>query len=172
MRRSRAFLPVLTVILLAAGIFCATSVSRGSEDGIPAGELLEYQRESSRIPEDWACAEALTENAWAVLFFDPEDPSECCYRLCAVREGEQGYFLRGGGDTSEVRDAVGVFPLRDTPDQAVISANTAQVARIETSAGTVEVDPEKPFVLLLPQEMDLRFYDRDGNPVTARGHTW
>lgn len=172
MKRSRVLLPVLAIILLAVGAVCATSDSSGSDDGIPAGELLEHQRESSRIPEDWACVEALTENAWAVLFYDPEDPSECCYRLCAVREGEQGYFLRGGGDTSEVRDAVGIFPLRDTPDQVVISANTVQVAQIETSAGTVEVDPEKPFVLLLPQDTDLRFYDRDGNPVTARGHTW
>lgn len=172
MRKLRILLPALAVIMLAAGAFRVTSGALGAENGIPAEELLERQRESSRIPEDWTCAEALTENAWAVLFYDPEDPAECCYRLCAAREGEQGYFLRGGGDTSEVRDAVGVFPLRDTPEQAVISANTVRVARIETNAGTIAVDPEQPFVLLLPQDTDLRFYNTQGALVTARGHTW
>lgn len=58
----------------------------------------------------------MQETAYAVLFYDPENPSDCCYRFCAVRQKEEDYFVLGGGDTSEVRDTVGGFPLRDTRD--------------------------------------------------------
>ena len=78
----------------------------------------------------------------------------------------------GGGDTSEVRDTVGSFPLRDTRDQAVVSAKAARVARIETGGGLIEMDSEQMFVLLLPWESEFDFYDAEGNLVTAGGHVW
>ena len=74
--------------------------------------------------------------------------------------------------TLQMQDAVGVFPLRDTRDQAVVSANAARVARIETGGGLIEMDSEQPFVLLLPWESEFDFYDAEGNPVTTGGHVW
>ena len=131
---------------------------------------MKTMRERADIPKDWTYADALTETAYAVLFYDPENPSDCCYRFCAVRQ--EDYFVLGGGDTSEVRDTVGVFSLRDTREQAVVSANAARVARIETGGGLIEMDSEQPFVLLLPWESEFDFYDAEGNPVTAGGHVW
>ena len=43
----------------------------------------------------------MQETAYAVLFYDPENPSNCCYRFCAVRQKEEDYFVLGGGDTSD-----------------------------------------------------------------------
>ena len=128
---------------------------------------MKTMRERADIPKDRTYADTLTETAYAVLFYDPENPSDCCYRFCAVRQKEEDYFVLGGGDTSEVRDTVGGFPLRDTRDQALVSANAARVARIETGGGLIEMDSEQPFVLLLPRESELDFYDAEGNPVDA-----
>ena len=62
---------------------------------------MKTMRERADIPKDRTYADALTETAYAVLFYDPENPSDCCYRFCAVRQKEEDYFVArietGGG---------------------------------------------------------------------------
>ena len=54
---------------------------------------MKTMRERADIPKDRTYADALTETAYAVLFYDPENPSDCCYRFCAVRQKEEDYFV-------------------------------------------------------------------------------
>ena len=123
---------------------------------------MKTMRERADIPKDRTYADALTETAYAVLFYDPENPSDCCYRFCAVRQKEEDYFVW----------AAGTLQRCGTRDQAVVSANAARVARIETGGGLIEMDSEQLFVLLLPWKSEFDFYDAEGNPVTAGGHVW
>ena len=39
---------------------------------------MKTMRERADIPKDRTYADALTETAYAVLFYDPENPSDCC----------------------------------------------------------------------------------------------
>ena len=163
MWQGKRFLAVIVgvVVLAVAGSLWLPAGQAGQDRGVPAEDLLEHTRARAGVPEDWAYAEDRTETAYAVLFYDPENPADCTFRFCAVREGEEGYFTRGGGNLSEVRAGITVYNLRDTPDRAVVSANIPRAAKVETPDGTtVDLDPDTPFVLLLPQ---------DGGELTITG---
>ena len=176
MRKTRGLMlvPVVLLAAVAAGAVWMETGVPGQDRGIPAEELLEHTRERAGVPEDWAYAEDLTDTAYAVLFYDPENPTDCTFRFCMAREGEEGYFTRGGGNLSEVRDGITVYTLRDTPDRAVVSANTPQAARITAPDGTdVEVDPDAPFVLLLPQDGgELTITDDQGEEISYNSRDW
>ena len=161
-------------LAVLAGAFWMETGVPGQDAGVPAEDLRETARQKAGIPEDWAYAEDLTDTAYAVLFYDPEDPADCCFRLFAVREREEGYFTRGGGNLSEVRDGVAVYALRDTPDRAVISANTPRAARIEAPDGTyAEISPDAPFVLLLPQNGgELTITGAQGEKIAYSTRDW
>ena len=176
MRKGKRFLAVIVgvVVLAAAGSLLLPAGQAGQDRGVPAEELREHTRERAGVPEDWAYAEDRTETAYAVLFYDPENPADCTFRFCTVREGEEGYFTRGGGNLSEVRDGITVYNLRDTPDRAVVSVNAPQAARITAPDGTdVEVDPDAPFVLLLPQDGgELSITDAQGEEISYNSREW
>lgn len=176
MRRVRwiFLVPVALLAACLAASFWIRDVGPEIGHGLSEGELLESSRERSGIPENWASVEALTESAYAVLFYDPQDSSDCRFCLWAAREGEQGYFYRGGGNLSAVRDQVGVYPLRNTEYQAVISANIPQVENIQVGDGTdFALDPDQPFALLLPRNPgNLAFTDIRGEEVPYSGHEW
>ena len=176
MRKTRVLMlvPVVLLAAVAAGAVWMETGVPGQDRGIPTEELLEHTRERAGVSEDWAYAEDLTDTAYAVLFYDPENPTDCTFHFCMAREGEEGYFTRVGGNLSEVRDDITVYTLRDTPDRAVVSANTPQAARIEAPDGTdVEVDPDAPFVLLLPQDGgELTITDDQGEEISYYTRDW
>ena len=175
MRKSGIFLTALTgvLVLSVVGSFWLETGRAGQDRGVPAEELLEHTRESASVPEDWAYAEDRTDTAYAVLFYDPEDPTDCTFRFCTAREGEEGYFTRGGGNLSEVRDGITVYTLRGTPDRAVVSANGARAAKVEFPDGTVaEIDPGAPFVLLFQDSGELTITDVQGNELPYGSRDW
>ena len=83
-------------VLLAALRVSSFRLS-GGQEGISPEDLMKTMRERADIPKDRTYADALTETAYAVLFYDPENPSDCCYRFCAVRQKEEDYFVWDSG---------------------------------------------------------------------------
>ena len=167
-------LAVLAALGLMAGTLWIRTGVAGRDYGIPAEEIEADARERADVPGNWVCALDASETACAVLLYDPEDPAQCRFRLYAAREGKEGYFFLGGGNLSEVRDGVAVYDLRDSPDQAMLSANRPGVAQVKAADGTtVDVDPDRPFSLVLPRDAgDLIITDAQGAEVTYSQRIW
>ena len=141
MRKSGIFLTALTgvLVLSVVGSFWLETGRAGQDRGVPAEELLEHTRESAGVPEDWAYAEDRTDTAYAVLFYDPEDPTDCTFRFCTAREGGRATSPAGAatsprsGTTSpSIRSGalrIGRSCLRMGPVRRRSSSQTAQPQR-------------------------------------------
>ena len=95
-------------VLLAALRVSSFRLS-GGQEGISPENLMKTMRERADIPKDRTYADALTETAYAVLFYDPENPSDCCYRFCAVRQKDEDYFVWAAGTLQRCGILLGAF---------------------------------------------------------------
>ncbi len=157
-------------IILLAGVLFIAYLYADHDIGIPAAGLVRDIRSSQKIQEDWT-VDGTVSGAMAAYISYPQDQSDHTFSVYVDRPGISfGYFFRGGGSLGTVQRKIAVFTVEGYPEQAYISMNQSQVTRAEIDDGTsrqvLEIDPHRPFALVLPAGSGIvTFYDAAGTPV-------
>lgn len=157
---------VPVIILLAflivwkAGIF-----------GVSGDKLEQDARRQQHIEEDWQVAQAKNEDLCAMLFYDP-DREDYMYSIYLTHEGlSYGYFFRQGGRDAYMGEGVKGIVYEDK-GIALLSLNQDKVSKIVVDKPgnrqeTIQVDPGKPFVVVLPVGCEgIILYDAGENVVS------
>lgn len=152
----------LVVIVLLAFVI----VWKADIVGVSAGGVEQNARVSQDIEEDWEVAQASNEDICAMLFYDKEETT-CIYSVYLSKEGmSYGYFFNQGGEDAYITENVKAL-IFEGRGIAVMSMNVDGVSEIVTDSQTIQVDSEKPFVVLLPIGCgDITLYDAQKNIVT------
>lgn len=139
--------------------------------GVSREHLEEDARQQQRIQADWQVAQAVNEDLCAMLFYD-QDGEDYTYSIYLSHDGiSYGYFFRQGGSDAYVGESVRGIVYEDK-GIALLSMNQDHVSKIvvdnpDASREMIQVDPAKPFVVVLPTGCEeIILYDSDENVVT------
>lgn len=158
-------LGIVLIILLAFLIVWQADVL-----GVSAGRLEQDARENQDIQNNWEMAQAVNDDMCAMLFYD-EEKDDCAYSIYLSREGFSfGYFFRQGGFDPYMTENVKGIVFEDK-GIALLSLNEDGVCRIvadnDVEKKVISVDPEEPFVVVLPVDCGaITMYDAHENIVT------
>lgn len=137
--------------------------------GVSKSKLEQDARKKQDISSDWQVVQAVSEDMCAMLFYD-EERKDCRYSVYLTHDGiSYGYFyIDGGVDGFMIESSRSV--IYEGRGIVLLSMNRDEVCRIEVESGavgTVQVDPSKPFALVLPVNCgEITLYDAQGNIVT------
>ena len=141
--------------------------------GLNLDSIQEIEHKHRDVPMDWTMLQTHNERLAVALSYD-EAKEKAQFSVYTKRDGfYYGYFTRYTGDGAELGDQVlglRVLDRKSPPAMALISLNSRQVAAVEATDATgevqkLEVDPKAPFVLVLMDPQEIHLFDVQGNPV-------
>lgn len=160
------FLPlVLILVAVAAGVldmeYDLSGSRRNTQEEILASARIGY--------EDFQSQLSISEDVAAVLSY-PEDLSEAEFRVYINKNSNYpDYVFRRGGDLTAVERAAYLLEYNGT--YILISLNAPRIAEVRCENGmTYSVDPDAPFVLVIPDGGFLLSEAKD-NVITYSGYT-
>lgn len=155
---------VLVIILLGILIIMNLGII-----GISKNMLEQDARKNQDISNDWQMVQDNNGDMSVMLFYN-EAHSDCRYSVYMTHNGvSYGYFfIDGGVDGFLIDSSRGV--IYEDRGIALLSMNKDEVCRIEVGSGAakvIQVDPTKPFALVLPIDCgEITLYDAQNNIVT------
>lgn len=161
------------ITVLAAGLF--TFLWFRNDIGISKNSFEANAHGSSKIQADWQVTMQTTDAMSAMVFY-PEDKSDHSFQIYVKRPGVSfGYFFRGG-NLNAVEDSIVELAVETIQDNAFLSLNSQQVAKVEIDNGsaieTIDLGSSKPFAIVFPKNTgSITFFDVNGNvadPITLR----
>lgn len=135
--------------------------------GTTKGHIQEQARESQHIPTDW-CVSEQTSNCLSAMIFYNKDLTEHTFSLYINRDGLSfGYFFCQGGIDASIQSGVQKFTIEGSEETAYISMNPQRASLMQIFNGiditTEEIDPNKPFAVIVEADASVEFYDVNGN---------
>ncbi|MGN0167723.1 MAG: hypothetical protein ACI4AB_06765 [Acetatifactor sp.] len=155
------------IVLLAVWILWQADVFGVSKQG-----MEKDIRRAMNIDSGWELAQAVNEDMGAMLLYSPER-DDYTYAVYLNREGFSfGYFFREGGIGPYISDGVQEIIYEDR-GTVLLSMNADGISRIvaDNSVMTqvVEIDPNKPFVVVFPTNCgEITMYNLEGNVVEGK----
>lgn len=154
---------ILVIILLAVLIIMNLGIV-----GVSQNRLEQAARKDQDISSDWKMVQDINEDMCIMLFYN-EAKSDCRYSVYETRDGiSYGYFFIDGGVDGFMIDSARSMVYEDR-GIVLLSMNRDKVCRIEVESaatGTIQVDPSKPFAVLLPVNCgEITMYDAQGEIV-------
>ena len=146
--------------------------------GIPKARIVADIRKSQKVPESWTTAGETGKHLAAYVSY-PEETAEnegYILSLYCTREGlSAGWHFRFGGGSSHVKDGIIYGQVADkTEELAYFSLNKIKAVKAVLYPGTDkeeirEIDPTKPFAMVIPEKATPVFYDASGSELTCVG---
>lgn len=128
--------------------------------------LEDTARKDGNIADDWVMESDKTGQIAAMLFYPEDgDGTEMRFSIYINPRGLSfGYFFTYGGISNEIEEGISCYEADEISYRAFLSMNRVRVARAVygsgNSAQTVELNPDKPFALVLPSdEGAVTFYN-------------
>lgn len=154
---------ILVIILLAVLIIMNLGIV-----GVSQNRLEQAARKEQNISSDWQMVQDVNEDMCIMLFYN-EAKSDCRYSVYETHDGiSYGYFFIDGGVDGFMIDSARSMVYEDR-GIVLLSMNRDKVCRIEVESaatGTIQVDPSKPFAVLLPVNCgEITMYDAQGEIV-------
>ncbi len=156
---------IVIIILLAFLIIWKADIF-----GVSESRLEQDAREKQKIDSTWDVAQAVNEDIGAMLFYD-EDKKECNYSIYLSRSGvSYGYFYAQGGQDDSMANGVKGIAFEEK-GIVLLSLNGDKVCKVvieeQSDEKVIQVDPEKPFVLVVPVDCnEITMYDAQDQIVT------
>lgn len=143
--------------------------------GTTKSNIEKEARISQNIDDSWKVEKSTTVAMSAMLFYN-ENLSDYTFSIYVNRAGLSfGYFFRGGGSISAENEGIAEYKVEGYNENAYLSMNRQQVAKIEIDNGNtikiIDIDYIKPFAIILPDGIGIKFYNIDGDIVQTISHT-
>lgn len=130
--------------------------------GVSANNLEKDARLGSNTDDSWLAVSDVGDDLGGVLLYS-EESDDWNYHVYLNRPGlDYGYHFRAGGSVTEIEDNVGVYSFDGADEQIIMSMNNAKIEKIAVSGRvlqTIDIDSDKPFVLVMPKGCKFSFYD-------------
>lgn len=152
--------------ILLAGLVFLGILYINNDIGVRRSALESDVRTSHKISDDWALTGDISDSMAAFIAY-PADGSDHTYSIYIKHPGLSfGYFFRQGGDLHPTESGITQYTFEGCEERAYISMNERKIERIEVDDGNsvrvIEVDPEKPFAIVLPVNAgSVTFCDRE-----------
>ena len=135
--------------------------------GTSKNHIQEQARKKQNIPDDWYVSEQVSDTLSAMLFYN-EDTTKHTFSLYINKTGLPfGYSFCQGGIDASIQSSVREFNVKGTGEKVYISMNSRKAnSVIISNANEItrkEIDPDKPFVLVINELSLVEFFDADGN---------
>ena len=140
--------------------------------GVPKSGLEKDVRETMKIDSSWESVQAVNDDLGALIFYSPEQ-NEYTYAVYFNRDGFSfGYFFQEGGSGPYIEEGVQEI-IYESKGKVLLSMNTDGICRIVADSyateQTIEIDPERPFAVVLPVNCgEVTLYDAAGNIVEGK----
>lgn len=161
---------VLVIICVCVGyLFCRGDI------GVQRSGIEKDFRRNSHIQQDWTVVQDVSDHMAALIAYDDTD---CRYALYVNRPNLSfGYFFRGGGAASEIKNGIAEVMVEEYEERAIFSMNQQKTVCVKVDYGNevreIALDKEKPFVMILPRNCgNVTFYDETGNVVETVKRKW
>ena len=165
MQRVPLSIGIVIVCLTSAFVLLMVTNSIGTSQN----HIQEQARKKQNIPDDGYVVEQVTDTLSAMLFYN-EDATEHTFSLYINKTGLPfGYFFCKGGIDASIQSSVREFNAKGAGEKVYISMNSRKANSVIIS-NTIEItkeeiDPDKPFVLVINELSLVEFFDADGNSV-------
>lgn len=155
---------ILVIILLGILIIVNLGIV-----GVSPDKLEQDARKKQNISSDWQMVKDVKDDMEVLLFYN-EAKNDCRYSVYMAHDGiSYGYFLIDGGTDGFVIDSSRSVIYEDK-GIVLMSMNKDKVCRIEVGGDvteTIQVDPAKPFALVLPINCgEITLYDAQNQIVS------
>lgn len=164
--------PPRVVLIALAGVFalsCLTLAVSALRDAGRLSNLGDIEADIG-LPQGWEMESAMDERAAAVLCFDAGDGGHSFYVYENVGGKAADYVFRYGGSSTSIERGLRAFSFGGST--VLISMNALHIAAIEShGGGRYELDPNGPFVLLIPGG-GFDAYDSTGEPIDLEQEQW
>jgi len=135
-------------------------------------EIEHVARQIDKIPEQWSAVSETSETVGAVLLFDGDTKEHIflVYDISTADSDTDKYTLLAGGVVPVSNSTIVEVDSETFEGWIYASMNQQNVSimHIESENGfsTVQINPESPFVIILPQKTgEVSFFDSSGNIV-------
>lgn len=168
MKSNKMLLFVLSIIIILSLLY----VSVWSHDiiGVAKNKIEEDARKSQKIDENWFVAKDVNDKMAGLLFYD-EEISHHVFSIYLNRDNfSLGYMFQVGGslfgDKAEIQGI-----SYQGKGMVLLSLNGKGIKEIKIENGveiqTIQLDPAKPFVVIIPPSDDGRvsLYDINGENI-------
>lgn len=140
--------------------------------GVPASRLEADVRVTRHLDEEWIVDGSVGDRMAAFICYTP-DQSDYTTSIYVKRPGLSfGYFFCRGGTIhlGLNGETIMEYTKEQNNEKAYLSMNEQNVVKMEfeeeSGLQVVEIDPDKPFVLVLPDTAgNVTFYDAAGQSV-------
>lgn len=161
----KVLLVLIIVFAIVVTSFAVTLIPN-TEHLSTVNDIEEDVRSFQKISDDWNIEIAMNERIAAVIAYDNQE-SEHTFSIYENKGSTKtNYVFRYGGKSTSIERGIRVFRFEGTT--ALISMNILHIAAIECHDGErYEVDPNTPFVLVIPSG-GFDVYDENGKLFFTR----
>ena len=156
-------------VILAVLLLCFLYLWFNNDIGVSKKNIVSDARVEQAISSEWDVIEQTTDELSAMIFYD-DLKEEHTFSVYANWDGLSfGYFFTHGGKDIGILNGVCEFVYSSLEEKAVISMNSQRASSLNMTDGntvmTIELDPDKPFALVVGENLLLSFFDENGNVV-------
>ena len=165
----KVLLVLIIVFAIVVTSFAVTLIPN-TEHLSTVNDIEEDVRSFQKISDDWNIEIAMNERIAAVIAYDNQE-SEHTFSIYENKGSTKtNYVFRYGGKSTSIERGIRVFRFEGTT--ALISMNALRIAAIECHDGNrYEVDPNTPFVLVIPSG-GFDVYDENGKLIDTTQVDW
>lgn len=171
MRYRRSLIRIVSIISTVFILILLLGISK-SRIGISASEMEEIARRNVPSDENWESAMYYGDDAVVVLLYDQERVKYSFYVFEKRTEWfSSGYFLGFSVVGARIYTPNRIIEYDYDGEHSVyVSMNDPKIKTIKAwdknDMINIEVDSQKPFVVLLPEKCDsMKYYDEDENKI-------
>lgn len=165
----KVLLVLIIVFAIVAASFAATIISNVKRLST-VNDIENDVRSVQNISSDWNMEIAMNDRIAAVIAYDDQRSEHIFSIYISNSKTRTDYVFRYGGKATSIERSIRVFKFEGST--AFISMNTLHISAIECHDGErYEVDPNAPFVLVIPNG-GFDIYDDNGNLIDLTQDWW
>ena len=164
MKRKLVFFAVILCVIFAG--FAVYHFRERFSQTVEAAE--KGWRESNHTPESWQSVRAESDDMFSALIY-ADDQTDFYYFVYIKGEKDLEFPFRRGGSNGDIQEHIACYASPELADEVFLSMNLKNVCSITIDDGneimTEEVDPNTPFVYIIPKGYEVIFRDAEGNRI-------
>ena len=161
---------IIALLLLVLGIGLLVNMTNANSY-VP--EIEQKARASQSVPDSWSTVSETTDDVAAVLMYDG-DSKEHIFAVYLKETGisaEDTFSMIAGGAIPVNQSDIAELYSNDFEEYIYVSMNRQKACLLQITAeskfSTIQIDPDKPFVIILStKDGDVTFYDANNQVIS------
>lgn len=168
MKSGKILISILSIIAILSLLFASAWGS--GMIGVPKSKIEADARKSQQIDESWLDVKDINNKMAVLLFYDEEINDHVFSMYLNKDDFSLGYIFRAGGSLFGNKTEIQGISYQGA-GMALLSLNGKGITEIKIDEGsetqTIEIDPVKPFVVIIPPSDNgaVALYNANGESI-------